>query len=47
VLLEKDGENQTGRVKNEDILHRGKRKETFNAQKEGRLTGQVTSCVGT
>jgi hypothetical protein len=46
--MEKDGENYTNLVKNEEVLNGVKRKGTSCLkQKEGRLTGLVTSFVGT
>jgi hypothetical protein len=39
----------TDRVRNEEVLHRVKEERgmLFTIKKEGKLTGLVTSCVGT
>jgi hypothetical protein len=38
----------TDRVRNEEVLHRVKmERNILRTKKEGRLTGLVTSCVGT
>jgi hypothetical protein len=49
VLLEKDGATRyTDRVRNEDVLHTVKKERNIlQTIKERRLTGLVTSCVGT
>jgi hypothetical protein len=47
VVLEKDGEDEMDRVRNEKVLYRVKRRRSILYAIKRRLIGLVTSCLGT
>jgi hypothetical protein len=48
MTLEKDGEdNWTANVRNENVLHGVKTERNILQTMKKRLTGMVTSCIGT